>query len=411
MTINWSQIEGTALSDGLQLMKEIQAFGYEAYIVGGAVRDIVMGSTQIHDVDIATNMPMEEIKKNFKAYEYGGGERHGTLLVNRNGEIFELTQFRTEGTYTDGRRPDNVDFVKSFEEDSKRRDFTINAMGVDVDGVVIDYHGGCEDISNKLLRTVGDASERFNEDALRMVRAVRIAAKLGFKIDSTVIDAIKKYKQLLSSVSKERIRDELQKLADVGPRAFAYGIELVAFTDLLDYIIEGPRCCDVSQSVERISKLQSGYFELYLAILFDVYIPSTVKLCEQLKLTNDQIMSIDFAINTMVKLNQLMEMSRVEAYKIVSHKYFNLTKDLYLAYHNDSDILIDIEFISKFKVAYAMQKTISALMLKCELFPPGPEFGKTLSSILNIVFHYFETNEELPTEEIICMWLAYERKL
>lgn len=395
-----------------QLMKQIQSYGYESYIVGGAVRDIVMGSNYIHDIDIATNMPMDEIKSKFKAYEYGGGEKHGTLIVKWQGGVtFELTQFRTEGTYTDGRRPDSVEFTSSFEEDVKRRDFTINAMGVDVDGVVIDYHGGCEDIADKLLRTVGDASERFSEDALRMVRAVRIASKLGFKIDATVLDAITQNKDLLTNVSKERMRDELQKLSEVGPQAFANGIDLFYSTGILGYMIEGHRNNDVSVSTSRIAQLKSGYFELYLAILFDVYVLPTVMLCQQLKLTNDQIIAIDFAINSLVTLKKMMGISRVSAYKLVAHKHFNLVKDLYLAYYDDFDIVKDIEFINKFKKAYEMQKKITELMLKSELYQPGPEFGKTLNSMLNAVFHYFETNNELPTEESISYWLVYERNL
>lgn len=405
MTINWQQIQGDMLSKGLILMKEIKALGYEAYIVGGAVRDIVMGSTHIHDVDIATNMPMPEIKKHFRAYEYGGGERHGTLLVNRGGDIFELTQFRTESTYSDGRRPDTVSFVHSFEEDTKRRDFTINAMGVDADGIVIDFHGGVNDISLRVLRCVGEPVERFNEDALRMVRAVRIASKLGFKIDDSVIQAIKSCSYLLNNISNERIRDELQKMAEIGPQAFAKGIDLFEELGVLGYMIKGHRNSLVVDATSRIANLSNGYFELYLAILFDVYVPSIISLGMQLKLTNDQIMSIDFAYNSINKIDKLMELPRVDAYKLVSNKYFSIAIDLYLAYHDNESIRNDVDFINRFKKAYQMQKVISELMLKSGEYVPGPDFGKTLKTILSIVFHYYETNNSLPTEDSILNWL------
>ena len=411
MTIDWTQIEGTALRDGLLLMKEIQSLGYEAYIVGGAVRDIVMGSSHIHDVDIATNMPMDEIKKQFKAYEYGGGERHGTLLVNRNGEIFELTQFRTEGTYTDGRRPDSVGFVQSFEEDTKRRDFTINATGVNADGVVIDYHGGCEDISKRLLRTVGEASERFTEDALRMVRAIRFASKFQFQIADETLSAITQLKHLVASVSKERVRDELVKLAEVGPVAFATGLEWFDKTGLLDYMIEVKRNDMTQSQYQLIKQMDVGYFELYLSILCGgAYSSTDVELlCGQLKLTTEQTTGIVFAVASHQKLASVLELPRVDAYKLVSHRHFELLKDLYMAYTNDGSVLSDIEYLREFKVAYAMQKTISRLMLECGV-KPGVAFGQMLARVLDTTFHYFETNREVPSEETIILWLESQKQ-
>ena len=142
---------GSTVQAGMQLCESIHRHGYEAYLVGGCVRDIVMenigviAKANIHDVDIATNMPIEQLRKFYTTAD-NNGEAHGTILVKSGDTYFEVTQFRTDGVYSDGRHPDSVNFTKSFKEDTARRDFTINAMGIDYDGNVIDYNGGIEDI-------------------------------------------------------------------------------------------------------------------------------------------------------------------------------------------------------------------------------------------------------------------------
>ena len=185
----------------LPVLEKIQAHGFEAYFVGGSVRDALL-QRPIHDVDIATSAYPAETKAIFP-HTIDVGIDHGTVLVlagQSEAEHYEITTFRTESTYTDYRRPDSVDFVRELSEDLKRRDFTINAFAMDTEGQIIDLFNGLSDLSGSRLRAVGIATERFNEDALRIMRAMRFAATLNFDVEKETFKAI------------ERIFIELDKL-------------------------------------------------------------------------------------------------------------------------------------------------------------------------------------------------------
>ncbi|MBP5553442.1 MAG: HD domain-containing protein [Lachnospiraceae bacterium] len=184
--------------------------GFEAYVVGGCVRDSVLGK-EPDDWDITTNALPLEVKALFRR-TVDTGLQHGTITVMRGSEGYEVTTYRTDGKYSDGRHPDKVTFVPSLEEDLKRRDFTINAMAYNDRAGLIDLFGGMKDLEDGVIRCVGKAEERFTEDALRMLRAVRFAAKLGYTLDRDVYDSIKKLSGTLSVVSAERITTELIKL-------------------------------------------------------------------------------------------------------------------------------------------------------------------------------------------------------
>ncbi|MBP2099686.1 CCA tRNA nucleotidyltransferase [Enterococcus rivorum] len=192
------------------VIREIQANGYEAYFVGGCVRDIFLDKP-IHDVDIATSAYPEEVKQIFKRTVDVGIE-HGTVLVLVDDEQYEITTFRTESTYQDYRRPDQVTFVRSLEEDLKRRDFTINALAMNADAEIIDLFDGMDDIHNRIIRAVGNPEERFYEDALRMMRGLRFASQLDFSIENKTLEAIEKFHSLLEKISVERITVEFIKL-------------------------------------------------------------------------------------------------------------------------------------------------------------------------------------------------------
>lgn len=207
------------LRNGLALAKRIETLGYEAYLVGGCVRDMVryqLGQTDkanIHDIDIATNMPLDELPLHFRTAS-NNGEKHGTILVFMNDMPYEVTHFRTDGTYSDGRHPDSVAMTSDFEKDTLRRDFTMNALGMKWDGTVIDYHGGIDDISEHKIRAVGNAEERFKEDALRIVRGIRFSVNFNYLIESSTHAAMSNTASLVSKVSNERIRGEILKLKD-----------------------------------------------------------------------------------------------------------------------------------------------------------------------------------------------------
>ena len=164
------------LASAVTVLKKITKSKYKAYIVGGAVRDIVLGNKP-KDVDIATNMPIDELAKLWKLADIGKSKDFGIVIIKEGGQMFEVAQFREDGKYIDGRRPESVKVTGSFEKDVARRDFTINAMGIDIKGNIIDYFDGRKDIKDKILRTVGDPMKRFSEDKLRIMRAARFSAE------------------------------------------------------------------------------------------------------------------------------------------------------------------------------------------------------------------------------------------
>ncbi|MFK8242934.1 MULTISPECIES: CCA tRNA nucleotidyltransferase [unclassified Facklamia] len=191
------------------IMQRLESHGYEAYFVGGCVRDTLLGHA-IHDIDIATSARPEEIERIFHL-TIDIGKEHGTIIVVENRVHYEITTFRTEGEYSDFRHPDFVDFVRDLREDTLRRDFTINALAFDREGNLYDYHHGLEDLEQQLIRAVGVPHERFTEDALRIVRAIRFASQLGFDIEPKTYDAIQTLGHLLPNIAIERIRVELSK--------------------------------------------------------------------------------------------------------------------------------------------------------------------------------------------------------
>ena len=200
------------MSNGARLVLDrLHENGYEAYIVGGSVRNMMLGIS-VDDFDITTNALPSETKSLFPDFTVvETGIKHGTVTVVVNGENVEITTYRTEGEYTDSRHPDRVEFTTSLELDLSRRDFTVNALAYDGEGTVVDLFGGEEDIKNKVIRAIGNPYERFNEDALRILRAVRFSSVLGFDIDAKTKEAMLECKHLLSKISKERIAVEINK--------------------------------------------------------------------------------------------------------------------------------------------------------------------------------------------------------
>lgn len=186
--------------------------GFEAFVVGGAVRDLLRGSP-VHDWDITTSALPEQTKGVFADHRLiETGLKHGTVTVLLDGVQLEITTYRTEGIYSDHRRPDSVAFTRCLEEDLARRDFTINAMAYHPEIGVVDPFGGKADLEDRIIRCVGEPDRRFQEDALRMLRALRFASRLGFAIESNTSAAIHRNSQLLSAIAAERIREELTGL-------------------------------------------------------------------------------------------------------------------------------------------------------------------------------------------------------
>lgn len=199
-------------SDVKLIIEKLRHNGYSGYVVGGCVRDSLRGLTP-HDWDLTTSAPPEEIERIFAEYQtVSVGKKYGTVAVIVEGELYEITTYRIDGEYTDSRHPDEVQFSDRLSDDLARRDFTVNAMAYNDEDGLVDLYGGQQDLTNGVIRCVGDPTLRFSEDALRILRALRFAATLGFTIEPATSDAILRQRKLLSDIAGERIREELLKL-------------------------------------------------------------------------------------------------------------------------------------------------------------------------------------------------------
>ena len=223
------------IKEALEIINIIEDSGYEAYIVGGSLRDSLLGM-QPKDLDIASSASPTEIKRIFNSYKtIDTGIDFGTVTLIYNDKPVEITTFRSESVYLDSRRPDSVSFEKNVDEDLKRRDFTINAMAYNQSKKLVDLFSGEEDLNNKLIRCVGSPDERFSEDALRMLRAVRFACVLNFDIEKKTFEAIKHNASRIEHISKERIQAELNKILMSSKPS--RGIRLLLDSKLLDYVL------------------------------------------------------------------------------------------------------------------------------------------------------------------------------
>lgn len=220
----------SAAKTALEMLKE---GGFEAFLIGGSVRDYLMG-LPVGDIDVTTNATPYEVEDVFKDYNViETGIKHGTVTVLLEGEPVEITTYRSEGEYSDNRHPDSVEFSRSLRDDVIRRDFTVNGVAYSFENGFCDLVGGIEDINNGIIRCIGDAETRFREDALRIMRALRFSSVLGFTIEENTKIAIRKCKELLKNISAERIREETVKLI-CGKNAYEV---LGEFSDVLGVIL------------------------------------------------------------------------------------------------------------------------------------------------------------------------------
>jgi putative nucleotidyltransferase with HDIG domain len=269
----------------MDVIKRLKDAGFEGYLVGGAVRDMLL-NRPTKDWDYATNAPPDKIQEIFPEANYDNA--FGTVSIVTDEGLFEITPFRKEGKYSDGRHPDTVIWANTLEEDLARRELTISAMAFDGKTIIDPYHGR-EDLKNRIVRAVGTPDDRYKEDALRMIRAVRIATQLGLVIEEKTFAAIKTNAKLLEKISGERIRDELEKiLVSDFP---ADGIRLLLNAGLLQIIFpELTRGADMKQpghhiydvlthSIKSLEACQNKNWIVRLAaLLHDVGKPATYKL-------------------------------------------------------------------------------------------------------------------------------------
>ncbi len=233
-------------SDVQKILDLLDHNNYDAYIVGGCVRDCILNKVP-NDWDICTNCIPEKVIDIFKSFKViPTGLKHGTVTIVMNGENYEVTTYRIDGNYIDGRRPEEVEFTRDLKEDLKRRDFTINAMAYNNRSGLIDYYGGLDDILNKKIRCVGNPLDRFREDYLRMLRAIRFSTQLEYDLDTDTFNAIENLSQNIKHISAERIREEINKI--LISNIPSKGFELLNTTGMLKHILpELEKCVGFDQ--------------------------------------------------------------------------------------------------------------------------------------------------------------------
>lgn len=218
--------------EAVYIIDKLEEHGFQAYFVGGCVRDYLLERT-ISDIDIATSATPEEVQTIFSNVILVG-LKHGTVIVRHLHKSYEVTTFRIDGKYSDSRHPDNVKFIQTIDEDLKRRDFTINALAMDNSGTVIDLFNGTRDLNQKIIRTVGQGSDRFHEDPLRIIRALRFSSQLGFDIDTNTLHDMKVISPEISQIAVERLRVEITKF--FGGSYIDNGIEYLKSTEIYKYL-------------------------------------------------------------------------------------------------------------------------------------------------------------------------------
>ncbi len=253
------RIPGSELSALNRIVRAFHKNNYECFLIGGSVRDLIM-NRKCSDYDFATDAPPEVIMKLFRR-TVPTGIKHGTVTVLTDGMAVEVTTYRADGKYIDGRRPESVAFSKSLKEDVLRRDFTINGLAYDlINDEVIDYVNGIDDIEREIIRTIGEPVSRFSEDGLRTYRACRFASNLGFAIEENTFRAITETLDVAKKVSAERIRDELKKILETEKPSV--GFEFLRKSGLLKQVLpELDRCYGVMQNKFHIYDIY--YHSLY----------------------------------------------------------------------------------------------------------------------------------------------------
>lgn len=320
-------------NSAINILEKFNEAGYEAYFVGGCVRDYLLND-DFSDIDITTNALPDEVKKIFRK-SIDTGIQHGTVTILINGDSFEVTTFRTEDDYIDHRTPEKVEFVSDLKEDLDRRDFTINAMALDSKGELYDYHCGEKDLRNKIIKTVNNPNERFFEDALRMLRAFRFSSKLGFEIEENTLKAIKNNAELIRFVSIERIVNEFRKL--LTGKGNKRSLELLLDSKLNNYI-------PFLDEISKIIDFSNYNFCQSLYILSKINDISFEKL-KELKLSNKEI-------------------KQVKIYEKINKDFISNIPLEIILYNYDIE---DVTFIASYSKYYDM-KDIEKIKLPIESF-------------------------------------------
>lgn len=367
--------------DARPALKRLEDAGFEAYFVGGAVRDMILNKP-IHDVDIATSAFPEEVKSLFDK-TVDTGIQHGTVMILDYGEGYEITTFRTESTYTDFRRPDKVTFVRSLEEDLKRRDFTINALAMTHTGEIVDLFDGLVDLNKGIIRAVGDAEVRFTEDALRMMRALRFSAQLGFDIDLETQTALQKLAPNLEKIAVERIRVEFEKLL-TGPLA-AKSLQTAVDDRVIKYI---PGDIDLWDLSLIISDLNDNHAHstrvawVHLLTRSELSVKEMNYFMRVWKMSHENAKAVTLIAPVARRIKSI---SKFELYQVYSYQE-DLLEVLHLLQTPQKIIQSVKQVFDTLPISKASELAINGGDLQIEnLVQPGPKMGRVLKIVENAV--------------------------
>lgn len=425
--------------DVKNILEKLNMAGFEAYVVGGCVRDSLLGKKP-KDWDICTNAKPKQVMKVFKGFNIiPTGLQHGTVTVMVKGEGYEITTYRVDGDYSDGRHPDNVSFTSNLAEDLARRDFTINAMAYSEEEGIVDLYGGVSDLRNGLIKCVGNPLDRFNEDALRIMRAMRFASVLGFQIEDSTKQAMLNLYENLSLIARERINVELSKLL-LGKGNVNI---LREYVDIISYIIPELKemvgfeqhsvwhIYDVwEHTLSVIKNIKNNDLNTLLAgLLHDIGKPSTFTLVdgeghfyghysESVKIAEKVLKELKFSndiIDEVLKLIEYHDLECSASNKFIRRMLNKLGKETFdkLLVLKRADILgqSQLQKVERLRVINELERLLKDFKIEDDCFSlkqlklngkdliqmgfkPGKEMGDILNILLNKVI-----DEELENEK------------
>lgn len=361
---------------------------YSLYLVGGAIRDYILRKEN-SDYDLTSSATPSEVKAMFRR-TIDTGIKHGTVTVIFNGEHYEITTFRTEGDYSDSRHPDSVTFVRSLEEDLKRRDFTINALASDIlTGDIIDLHGGMDDLEKGIIRAIGIPEDRFNEDALRMFRACRFAAKLDFIIEEKTLEAIKSLHSNIRKVSVERIKGEMDKLL-LSPYPVR-GLEYLIEAGLMEEIIpEMDFTPSLGKATLKAKEMGLPLTSLYAILFSTLRAEDTEKVLTRLKASNKEKKEI-----TLLSSNLTLDVfddSPVSIRRLIKKVGKDKISELLalrraFGHTEEKDLIFESKILNELDSNPPLEIKDLAITGKDleAIVKPGPEMGRILNSLLEEV--------------------------
>lgn len=391
------------------IINTIKSHGHQAYAVGGCVRDSIMGLTP-NDWDITTSALPSDIKEYFNK-TIDTGIEHGTVTVMLHNVGYEVTTYRIDGEYKDGRHPSSVEFSDRLTDDLCRRDFTINAMAYNNITGLVDEYGGIDDINNRIIKCVGNPIERFTEDALRMMRAIRFSAQLGFTIDEATWNAIKKLSPSISKISMERVHVELGKtLMSAHPDYVAQYSEAGLFAPILPVIDNALKSRYNRKILATLQHTPDNIYLRYAALFITSTPDEAAKTLRALKLDNK-------TVNTVSKLVELSKMDIEEtepAVRTALNKYgrdfLPLWHELMMAVIQASEDIIGISNPAKVKHLLTLKRLVTDILARGDCFTikaldisgndlieyglQGHEIGETLKSLLDIVIENPKLNDK-----------------